>query len=198
MSDSRLVDLAQMVPEEMIISIGKLTVLFGRLEHMVLLAIKRKIGISLSEAQELYKGYSLGAKLFGKKACRDVGEKCQNYNSQESLSKFYDEVDGLKDLCMHIQDLTSKRNRFMHGLITTVMEETYLSHNKKTYELKESELWELENDLINTIAELNQLIPIPGLHASWASGPSLDVSYDVSATSGGDPIVKIGKDNDIC
>jgi len=196
MSNSRLVDLAQSVPEEMLVKIGELTVLLGRLEHMVLLAVKRKRGISLSDAQELYKGYSLGAKLFGKTPCRGVGDNCQNYNSEVGLNNFSQEVKGLKELCLHIQDLTSIRNSFMHGLITNVTEETYLSHNKKTFKLEESELWDLKADLINTIARLNQVIPIPGLHAARATGPSLDVSYDVSATEGNDPIVKVYKEDD--
>ena len=84
----------------------------------------------------------------------------------------------------------------MHGLITNVTEETYLSHNKKTFKLEESELWDLKADLINTIARLNQVIPIPGLHAARATGSSLDVSYDVSATEGNDPIVKVYKEDD--
>lgn len=196
MSDSRLVDLAQMVPDKMLIAIGTLTILFGRLEYMVLLAIRRKKGISLSEAQELYKGYSLGAKLFGKNPCRDAGKNCRNYDSQDGLNEFCDEVEGLKELCLHIQELTSKRNKFLHGLITTAMEETYLSHNKRTIELKEHELWKLEDDLITTIEALNQIIPIPGLHAAWATGPSLDISYDVSVTSGKDSIVKFGREGD--
>jgi len=192
---AHLVDLAQRLPDEMLVQIGELTVLFGRLEHIVLLAIKRKRGITLQEAQRLYKGYSLGAKLFGKKPCKNVGENCQNYNSEVCLSDYSNDVQGLKELCTHIQDLTSKRNSIMHGLITTVAEETVLSHNRKVYQLKENELWDLKEDVIFTIAKLNKLIPVPGLHAGWATGPSLDLYYEASATSFIDPIVTFYNSN---
>lgn len=189
MAKTLLVDLAQKLPEEMLARIGELTVLFGRLEHMVLLAIKRQRGISLAEAQELYKSYSLGAKLFGKRVCPEVGEQCQNYGAEGGLRDIGEDVEGLAKLCTTIQELTAKRNQLMHGLITTVTEETVLIHNNRTFALEEDQLFQLRDELITVITSLNKLIPIPGLHTTWASGPELDVRYDETATSGDDPIV---------
>jgi len=191
MSKTLFVDLAEKIPDQMLVLIGELTVLFGRLEHMVLLAVKRKRGIPLREARVLYKSYSLGAKLFGKQVCRDAEEFCRNSNSEVGLSEYFDDVEGLRELCSHIQDLTSRRNSIMHGLITTVADETILLHNKNVFKLEEKELWELRDDLINTVIKLNQLIPIPGLHASSVTGPDLDMSYDDSAITGDDPVVDI-------
>ena len=130
-SEYILVDLAERLPENIITVLGELTVLFGRLEHMVLLSIMRLRKIKLAEAHDLYKKYSLGAKIFGKNPCKNAGENCRNYSSEPGLITFSSEVKGLNELCENINKLTSERNRFMHGLLTTVKKEHLLIYRKK-------------------------------------------------------------------
>jgi hypothetical protein len=79
---TRYVDLAAYTRPELLELIGELTVMFGRLEYMVLLALKRKSGLSLARAQKLYKHYSLGAKVFGKQSCAQAGSSCRDFDSR--------------------------------------------------------------------------------------------------------------------
>lgn len=186
---ARLVDLAATLPPELLQSIGELTVLFGRLEHMVLLALKRKRGISIGAAMDEYKNYSLGAKLFGKSSCKNVGTDCRNYSSAAGLHSFSDEVPGLKTLCEQIQNLTEARNKFMHGLITTVGDEAILMHDKKIFRLKTNELSSLRSKVVEIIGKLNSMIPVPGVSATVVTGHDLDVSYEASAMASSDALV---------
>ena len=188
---TNLVDLAQAMPEELHRSLGELTVLFGRLEHMVLLAIKRERSISLVEAQQLYKGYSLGSKLFGKQPCKNVSTGCQNQDGEIGLLELAGDNKVLKKICIEIQKITSERNRLIHGLITTVGDASIVFHNKKTYTVQEETLWDMKDKLIEIITRLNREIPIPGLHAGWVTGPDLDVSYDETALASDDPLVSV-------
>ncbi len=189
--NSYLVDLAYSMPEDLAKQIGEVTILFGRLEHMVLLAIKRLRGIPLVEAQQLYKGYSIGAKLFGKQSCTKAGGHCRNYGSEIGLRELSKGNQELESICAEIKKLTEERNRLMHGLITTVVDSSVIFHNKKIYSVTESKLWEIKDSVIQIITRLNDEIPIPGIHASWASGPDLAVCYDDEATASEDPMVTI-------
>jgi hypothetical protein len=64
------IDLATNMPSEFSERIGHLAISFGRLEHVVLLSLKRIREISLQEAQNDYKKWSLYEKINGKKSCK--------------------------------------------------------------------------------------------------------------------------------
>ncbi len=183
---ARLVDLAAKLPTELLQSIGDLTVLFGRLEHMVLLALKRKRGISIGVAMDEYKSHSLGARLFGKLPCKNAEEDCRNYGSAAGLRSFSDKMPGLRTLCERIQKLTEERNKFMHGLITTVGDEAILVHDRKIFRLKANELSLLRSEVVEIIGKLNSMIPVPGVSATVVTGHDLDVSYEASRFSARD------------
>ena len=185
---TRYVDLAAYTRPELLELIGELTVMFGRLEYMVLLALKRKRGLSMTRAQEIYKHHTLGAKVFGKKPRVQDGT-CPDFESPPGLNSYSSYVEGLSQLCTEIQELTKERNKIIHGLITTVADEEYVVHNAKLYEFRERALWDLRDRVIDAILRLNELIPIPGLNACWVTGPGLDIGYDRSAFDGDDPIV---------
>lgn len=178
------------MPKELKVVLGDLMILYGRLEHMVLLAIKRKREISLKEAEKLYKGYTLGSKLNGNRPCSKAGSACRNSDGQIGLRELVKGDSNLEDICNKIQDLTTRRNSFMHGLMTTVAETSVLIHNKKLYKVTESELWNLSEELMWVISRLNELIPVPGLTALVATGPDLDIEYESAALNPTDPIVK--------
>ena len=107
----RYIDLAAYPPDELVELIGELTILFGRLEYMVLLAIKRKSGLPIDRALELYKDYTLGAKGTGKTPCKRAGEMCRDFGSPPGLMSYAPEIEGLWQLCAEIQELTTERNR---------------------------------------------------------------------------------------
>jgi len=166
MAKTQLVDLAQPLPPALYERIGELTVSFGRLEHMVLLAIKRKLEIPLEEAAQIYMNFTLGGKLFGK-------------GSKRGLKSFLESVDGLDDVFDEIEKLNNERGKIMHGLIVTDKDgNTVLSYRNKPSKVEPAELIDLNIRVIKTIVQLNQLIPIPGLSAGLASPTNLDFTYD--------------------
>lgn len=73
-SEQYYVDLAAAPPDEILRDLGIVYLMFGRIDYMVLIAIKRLRNITLAEAQALYNHYTLGARLFGKKPC-DIGKE---------------------------------------------------------------------------------------------------------------------------
>lgn len=82
----RYIDLAAQPPDELLKLIGELTVMFGRLEYMVRLAIKRKRNLSIAQALDFYNNYSLGAKLNGQTSCKQAGEMCRYFGSRQGLT----------------------------------------------------------------------------------------------------------------
>jgi hypothetical protein len=186
----RYIDLAAQTPTELLQLIGELTVLFGRLEYMILLTLKRKRRLTLDQAQQIYKDHSLGAKVTGKTPCKRAGEMCRDFESPPGLMSCSSDVEGLSELCTEIQELTTERNKLIHGLIATVADEEYLIHKSKVYELNQEMLRDLIYRVVDAILKLNELIPIPGLNVFWVTGyPGLDIDYDKSAFDGRDPIV---------
>jgi hypothetical protein len=113
----------------------------------------------------------------------------RDFDSPPGLRSYSGDIENLSDLCARIQELTTERNRILHGVITTVAKQQFVTMNKKAYELKEQNLWKLKDRIINIIVEFNKLIPIPGLQASWVTGPDVYITYDQSALSADDPIV---------
>ncbi|MCX4187609.1 hypothetical protein [Methylophaga sp. OBS4] len=162
---------------------------------MVLLAIKRTRNLPLSEIQERYRNHSLGVKLNGLSACRKAGEHCRNYDSEPGLRELVKGGEALEKLCDRIEELTMRRNSLLHGLITKVKEEsTSVVINqslKKTFELTEKVLMDIKDDVIQAIEDLNELIPVPGVIACYASGPDLDLHYDELALNTEDPLVSL-------
>lgn len=187
-----IIDLAQGMPRELIEKIGELTVMFGRLEHLVLLVIKRLRNEPLEKIQQLYESYSLGAKVSGgRKVCEGAEGLCGNQNSQQGLRELANGNNELLELCIEIEKLTAERNRVMHGLFTTVADQALLMHKKKLYLKTKEEFWELQERIANVIVSLNELVPAPGIHASLASQPYLEVYYDDKALSGDEPVVRL-------
>lgn len=166
---SNLVDLAEMLSEDDLKMIGQLTVLLGRLEHMILIAIKRKRGISLEQAEKIYQRYTLGNKLNGK-------------GSEPGLKDLSKGDDRLSKLCDLIDEIALSRNRLIHGLITTVTDETVVIDRNKIQPL--SELSSLEEEIMFAIGQLNELVPSKGVHAMYSTGPTFELHYDSSATYG--------------
>ena len=197
MSDTRLIDLAEKLPPDIVQGIGLLTIMFGRLEHLMLLAIKRKRGIPLVEATKIYKHYSMGAKLNGKNPCSKAGDTCRDYNCPPGLKSFCDGVSGLEDICNRIQQLTEKRNQFLHGLVSTVQDEITLSHNSKIFSISSRTIEEIKNEIEDIIYKLNDLIPIPGIiEMGYGCSPAHGIVYGASALDPKDPIVSKIKDTD--
>lgn len=188
MAKTQLVDLAQPLSPTIYERIGELTVSFGRLEHMVLLAIKRKLNIPLEKAVEIYKNFTLGGKLHGKK----------NNPANPGLKSFLGSIEGLDDVFDEIKELGNERGKIMHGLIVTDKDgNTVLSYRNKASKVDPDLLTTLNIRVITAIVRLNQLIPIPGLSAGLASPTSLNITYDPSAIDPhDDPMADIFQESD--
>lgn len=158
---------------------------------MVLLAIKRLSEVPLAQTEEQYRGSSLGSKLNGIRPCPSVGKKCRNMPGKVGLRELAKGDSALLSICDEIQELTAKRNRLMHGLVTTVADSSVVFHSKKLYDLPESEVLEMSERVMYVIERLNELVPVPGLTATMASGPSIDIDYTIVALDPSDPIVKV-------
>jgi len=153
-----MANLSETLPGDLLALIGELTMLFGRLEHITLLALKRKNDISLESAEDIYKHYTLGAKLFGKQPCKNAGSNCREFGSAPGLMSLSSDIPDVKIICDKLQKLIEKRNSIMHGLIVNLDGNSVLLHRRKTFELESGQLITLRNELFEQIRTLNNRI----------------------------------------
>lgn len=175
---TQYVDLSVDLPDETLKKIGQLTVMFGRLEHLLLIIFMRIENMSLQEAQKQHGKKTLGEKK--KLFC------ATHYKKFPKLEKIMDRITPLNDA----------RINLMHGLIGFVIENniqqtspSVIKGEKNTHITPEN-LLNLQHEIRDIMAELKQVFPISGISLAYVTSGDGYLTYDRSVIDGDNPLAQ--------
>lgn len=173
-----LTDILSTISPEFAHRIGEISILSGRLEHVMLVVLARLRQIPVEAAYAEYAKTTAGIKLNGIRVC-----DCQKATRGRSvtrpyISSFYGTHPELITIGNKIVRLIEKRNMLVHGLIIEAecadgKERATIIYNNKKYTVHLSDLDEMSINLLDVIGELNGAIPT-GLGVEWSSCGSIE------------------------